>query len=336
MAKVENRITLKFVVIASVLCLICNTYAGKPDAVPGKTFDSWFASVSNWGRWGSDDQQGTLNLITPETRIAAAKLVTSGISVSLAHDALTNRSSDNPSPYLHQMISNLSSPEGMGGASDSFSVAFHGVVHSHIDAVCHINYKGKLFNNIPSSTVTEQGCEKLSVMAVKNGIFGRGVLMDIPRLKGVPWLEPGTSIYASDLEAWAEKAGVELRSGDILLLRTGFWARRASEGPTDFYDEGHKIAGLHASAVKWLHEKDIAVLGSDAVGDVHPTGVEGYSYPVHVLIMTALGAPILDALDLEKLAEVAAKQNRWEFLFTAAPLRMKGGTGSPLNPIATF
>jgi kynurenine formamidase len=157
--------------------------------------------------------------------------------------------------------------------------------------------------------------------------------MDIPRLKGVDYLEPGTAIYAEDLEDWEKQAGFEVAEGDVLLLRTGRWARRDKEGPWRIDQEA---AGLHASAVQWLRERGVSVLGSDAGSDVFPSGVEGYTHPVHILVLVALGMPIFDNLDLEALSEEAARQGRWHFLLTAAPMIIEGGTGSPLNPIATF
>ena len=159
----------------------------------------------------------------------------------------------------------------------------------------------------------------------------RGVLIDIPRLRGVPWLEPGTPIYIEDLEAWEAQAGVRVSAGDALFVRTGVWARRAAEGPwLRGRSPGGRSAGLHPSVIPWLKERDIALMGSD-----HPTYVAPSELPgaVHDFALLYLGVHMFDNCDLEALAEAAAERNRWEFLLMAAPLPIRGGTGSPLNPI---
>jgi kynurenine formamidase len=305
--------------------------AQEPRPVDRQTFESWLDELSNWGRWGENDELGTLNLITPAKRKAAAALVEQGISVSLAHETLTEAGPDNGNPYRHTMVA---TGEGAGPwAVDDVGVIFHGYAHSHLDAVCHRFHEGKMYNGYARASVDADGCSKLAISVAREGIFTRGVLMDIPRLKGVDYLEPGTAIYPEDLEAWEEQAGLEVGPGDVLLIRTGRWARRAAEGP---WDVAAGSAGLHATSVRWLRERGVAVLGSDVASDVFPSGVEGYTHPVHLLVLVALGMPIFDNLDLEAVSAEAARQERWHFLLTAAPLVIPGGTGSPLNPIATF
>jgi kynurenine formamidase len=306
------------------------------DAAPARvdraTFAGWIEELSNWGRWGKDDQKGTLNHITPERRKAAARLVRDGVSVSLAHETLAERTEWNPNPFEHTMVM-----AGAGSdapwAVDSIGVTFHGYAHSHLDAVCHLFYQGKMYNGYSRDEVTAEGCAKLAITNAGDGIFTRGVLMDLPAHFGERWLEPGRPIYPADLEAWEEKAGVRVGPGDVVLVRTGRWARWAAEGP---WALAERSAGLHASSVAWLRERDVAVLGSDVASDVFPSGVEGETHPVHLLVLYALGMPIFDNLDLEAVAAAAAERKRWEFLLTAAPMRIPGGTGSPLNPIATF
>ena len=318
-----------------VLALLAGSAAtpiwAQPRTVSKAELERWLEELSNWGRWGREDELGTLNLITPDKRRKAASLVKAGVSVSLAHDVERSVTVDNPSAFGHEMVSTGESPGPW--AIDTISVFFHGYAHSHLDAICHRFHDGRMYNGYARATVTKEGCERLSIGAIKDGIFTRGVLMDLPKLKGVKWLEPGTPIYAEDLEAWEKKAGVRVESGDVLLIRTGRWVRRASEGP---WNVGQSSAGLHASTVKWLKERGVAVLGSDAASDVFPSGVEGYTHPVHLLTLVALGTPILDNQDLEALSREAEKRGRYEFLLTAAPLAIPGGTGSPLNAVATF
>lgn len=321
--------TKKILLSAILLALAC-AY-GQPKATKADV-EAWMESLSNWGRWGPDDQLGAVNLITPETRMAAAKLVEKGVSVSMARDVEKDAAVDNPRPFLHKMLNvGLNNPGQF--VSDNYQVSYHGYAHTHMDSLCHMAYNGKMYNGFPQAEVVESGAPKLAVTAFKQGIFARAVLMDIPRLKGVDWLEPGTPIYPSDLDAWEEQAGFKTRSGDIVLIRSGRWARRDAEGP---WDVSNKSAGLHASAAQWLKARDAAILGSDAASDVAPSLVEGVGQPIHQLVIIAMGMPIFDNLDLEAVSAEAARQNRWEFLVTAAPMAVGGGTGSPFNPIATF
>ena len=210
-------------------------------------------------------------------------------------------------------------------------IDYHGTTHTHIDAFCHFSYEGKHFNgfDVDENISAEGGCSKLGIAGVKDKIFTRAILIDIPRLKGVPYLEPGAHVYAEDIEAWEEQAGVRLGPGDALLLRTGRWARRAAVEP--FSD----MAGFDASIAPFLKERDIALLGSDAIQDVGI--VPGFpAYPVHHIALITLGVNIFDNLDLEAAAETAARMNRWEFLLVAAPVSSAHSTGSPISPVAVF
>ena len=322
--------TKKILIFPALLLAIACAY-GQPKVTKADV-DEWMQSLSNWGRWGAEDQLGAINLITPKTRLAAAKLVTQGVSVSLARDVEKEAAVDNPRPFLHKMLNvGLNNPGQF--VSDDFQVSYHGYAHTHMDSLCHMAFDGKMYNGFPQAEVVAEGVARLGVTNFKEGIFGRAVLMDIPRLKGEDWLEPGTPIYPSDLDAWEKEAGFSTGSGDIVLIRTGRWARRDTEGP---WDVSSKSAGLHASAAKWLKDRDAAILGSDAASDVSPSLVEGVNQPIHQLVIIAMGMPIFDNLDLEAVAQEAARQNRWEFLVTAAPIAVGGGTGSPFNPIATF
>jgi kynurenine formamidase len=292
--------------------------------------DRLMTELSNWGRWGKDDQLGAINLITAAKRKQAVALVKEGFPVSLARDTEKEKADDNPNPYQHTMVM-----VGAGGqwSVDQFQILFHGYQHTHLDALCHMFWNGKMYNGFSQEEVTRSGAGKLAIGNLKQGIITRGILMDIPRLKGVPYLEPGTPIYPEDLEAWERRAGLKLTAGDAVFIRTGRWARRAEKGA---WDVGANSAGLHASCARWLKARDVALLGSDAASDVLPSGIEGLTHPIHQLTLVAMGVNIFDNCDLEALGEAAAKRKRWEFLLTAAPIPLTGGTGSPLNPIATF
>jgi kynurenine formamidase len=290
-------------------------------------FEKLFTELSNWGRWGKDDQLGTINLVTPAKVRQAAGLAKEGVSVSLAHNPMEESGlPDNPS----QTFALQMGPDLM---SDTIHFSYHGYVTSHIDALCHFEYNGRLYNGIPTSVNTAKGCGKLGIEVLKNGVITRGILIDIPRLRGVPYLEPGDAVYTRDIEAWEQKAGVKVTSGDAVILYTGRWARRAKLGP---WRLPGPVAGFHVSVARWLKQRDVAIVGSDAATDVTPARFDGLFEPLHHFIIAGLGAPILDALDLEAVAQTAAKLRRWEFMLSVAPIPVTGGTGGPINVLATF
>ena len=325
--------------VALVVLLVCALISGTLAVVDAQStrnvtaemVEEWMTELSNWGRWGPDDQLGTLNLVTPEKRRQAVALALTGTSVSMSHNYLKEPAADATSPLLHDML-RIDSPGAF--RSDRYTIAYHGYAHSHMDSLCHMMYQGRMYNGFSrDEEVTADGCNRLAIINFKQGIVTRGLLMDIARLKGVPYLEPGTPIYIEDLEAWEEQAGIRVESGDIVFVRSGRWARRDAHGP---WATGEEAAGLHASVIPWLRERGIAMLGSDDTNDVRPSGIEGATQPVHQLTLVAMGMPLFDNLDLESVAEEAGRQNRWEFMLVAAPLAVEGGTGSPLNPLAIF
>ncbi len=321
-------------IVAAVLISTSTVAAAETAAAPAvsrATFEQWMIDISNWGRWGADDELGTLNLITPKKRAAAAKLVRDGVTVSLALELNKQRDDLNANPFEHALT--VGTFGGHEVAGDRYAVEYHGFAHSHLDGLSHFAHNGKMYNGFPVGTLKSTGAERLGIQNVHGGVFTRGVLIDMPWLKGVDYLEPGTAIMAEDLEAFEKKAGVRVQSGDVLLIRTGRWERVRQKGPWNFLDAA---AGSHVSVAKWLKARDVAVIGSDGVSDAMPSHVEGLFNPLHELVLVALGMPILDNLDLDALATEAQKRKRWTFLFVGAPLRVPGGTGSPLNPLAVF
>jgi putative cyclase len=250
--------------------------------VSGAEYERWKTELSNWGRWGKDDQIGALNLITPEKRKQAAGLVKEGFSVSLAGDADTVQAVDNPNPYDVKMLA-------IG--NDRIGVQYHGIAHTHLDSLAHINDKGVFYNGYKPDpdSVLKSGHAKNSIHNVKNGIFTRGILIDIPRLKGVPYLEPGTPIYVEDLEAWEKETGVKVSAGDALFVRTGVWARRKELGPwLRGRAEGGRSAGLDPSVIPWLKQRDIAILGSDHPQYVSPSPLRGAVHESHSDVLSAI------------------------------------------------
>ncbi len=321
-------------VIAFLIAFACAGSA-QPAAGPGPLknradFDRWMQELSNWGRWGPEDQLGALNLVTPEKRRQALALVRDGISVSLARDVEKDKAVDNGSPFQHWMDRAGTNNPGYS-AADTFKVSYHGMAHTHIDSLCHMFDRGRMYNGYAQTNVVAAGAQKLGIQNLKQGILTRGVLIDVPWLKGVDYLEPGAAILPEDLDAWEKKTGLRVQAGDVVFIRTGRWARRASVGAWS-----GKFAGLHGTCARWLRQRDVAVLGSDAASDVLPSGVEEVAMPIHQLCLIAMGTWILDNCDLEAASRAAKERQRWEFLIVVTPLAVFGGTGSPVNPIATF
>ncbi len=302
---------------------------GQEEKFPGPTkmsaaeYDQLFKQINNWGRWGKDDTLGTINLITEAKRKQAASLVKEGISVSIEHDLSTEEAPDNPYPMQQVVAPNF--------RTDTYFFRYHGTFITHEDALCHYTYNERIYNDRPLNT---KECFP-SIETLKNGIITRGILIDIPRLKGVPYLEPEVAIYPKDIEAWEKMAGVKIGSGDAIILRTGRWARRAKVGPWKAIDAA---SGFDVTVAPWIRARDVALAAGDVTVEIHnvPPVVEGQLTPLHTLFINGLGMPIIDDMDPEALAETCARLNRWEFMLVVAPLRVPTGTGSPVNPIAIF
>jgi len=310
-----------------------------PRHVSKDDFEKLFQTVCNWGRWGPDDEKGTLNYISPEQVRRAGTLVRSGLSVSMAVPINTVAGPDNPRPATHYMVqgydihSNLGEPQF---STDFLASEFHGDCHTHIDALCHIAYKGKLYNGKPLGAVTSHGPTVQDITAYAHGLVGRGVLLDIPRLRGVKWLEPGEAVTTAELEAAERAQGVRLSEGDIFVFRTGHHRRRLELGPWNNGYDGEGKAGLHVETILLLHERKVAAFFPDGDGETVPSNVEGIAYPIHALQIASMGMACADSLQFEELVRICEEEKRWEFFVAAAPLRLPRGTGSLFNPIAIF
>lgn len=304
------------------------------------------AELSNWGRWGKDDQRGALNLVTPEKTKQAARLVRDGVGVSLAHFASLEKAIDDFQfgETKHTMWNPGGQPWNNGrarAALDTISFGTHDGTNSHMDALCHYSLErdGKVVvYNGHLADYSDEGCKSNAIDRMGPGFATRAVLVDMPLLRNVPYLEPRTPIYPSDLEAWEKFANVKIASGDALLIRTGRWALRAAKGP---WNSAREAAGLHASVMPWLKARDIALLGSDAVNDVQPSGIvggagEAAGRPVHTLSIAIMGMPLVDNGYFEDAAKEAAARKRWDFFMTVQLMRIPGGTATPFNALALF
>ena len=313
-----------------------------PARVTLREFDEIFEAVKNWGRWGEDDELGTLNYITPEMVRAAAGLVRSGRQVTMAIPMNKTAGPDNPSPVIYHVVQGHDidiQSSTLTFATDFVGLAFHGDCHTHMDALCHIAYKGLVYNGRPAQEVmTSRGATALDVTSYSNGLVGKGVLLDVPRYRGVRWLEPGEAVTRAELEAIEEAQNVRLGEGDIFVFRTGHHQRRLELGAWDngYPPAGQGKPGLHVDTIRWMHERKIAAFLPDGDGETVPSNVEGMLYPIHPLQVTAMGMFVSDSLQLEDLSQACAEEGRFEFMVVGLPLRLPGGTGSPWNPIALF
>jgi kynurenine formamidase len=287
-------------------------------------------ACSNQGRWGPDDELGTLNFIEPATRLAALATVRIGRPVSIGQDLDTVRSPANPVPVVHRML--YAAHDGANAAFDVVEIAAHGLAVTHLDAVAHMFAEGQIYNGrAAGSTVTPAGLAFGSIHAQRDGILTRGVLLDVPASQGLPWLEPTARIYPGDLDQAEALGQVTVRRGDAVFVRTGVTARVRATGPED----PSRRAGLMPECAGWFHQREVALFSGDCYDHV-PLPYTRLPAPFHQIALACMGMPFLDATDLETLSATCAGLGRYEFLLTVAPLRIRGGTGSAVNPICYF
>jgi kynurenine formamidase len=318
--------------------------ADADDAVPSEDeVEGYFTTLSNWQRFGPHDRLGTLNFITGASRRSAAASVTEGITVSCAWDIRANRPSANatlgtpPQRYMALTCREPSEPDGRGAmAAEWFGMLFHGLDVTHLDALSHMAWDGSFYNGVPvDSQSPADGSLELAVTDAAKGIVGRGVLLDIPVLTGRTWLEPGEAVQPHQLEEACARQGVAIEAGDIVILHTGFAQRRRDLGLNASILSGG-YPGWHAACLPWLHRHQVAAIAADTANDARPSGYHRVPTPVHYIGIVAMGLWLIDNCDLTELAQTCTRLGRWTFQFIASGLRLRGGTGSPVNPIAIF
>lgn len=300
-------------------------------------------TLSNWGRWGREDELGTINLITSAKRLAAARLVRDGVSVTCARPIVTDITPDTTFQVMRFMVDSgegrdTASPERRRerrGAGEFIGMVFHGYTVTHVDTPAHFFWDGRIYNGRSCNLITSrEGAGVEAVELLHDGVVSRGVLLDIARARDVPWLGPGEGVMPEDLDAAERASGARVEPGDILLVRTGYYARRLAEGPVNPAAAGSP--GPHAMLLPWLRARDVAMFGSDTHNDVVPTPYPSIGFPFHIGALVGLGLWLIDNMNLEDLAHACAQRKRWEFLLVLAPLRLTKATGSPVNPIALF
>ena len=302
----------------------------------------WMESLRNWGRWGPDDQLGCLNLIGPHKRQQAAALVRDGVPVSCARTITTDMNADVTHQVQRFMVDSgegrdTDSPERQftrRGAGEFIGMVFHGQTITHIDAMSHYSWKAQLYNGVPSNVITaREGAQSHSIEAAAQGIVTRGILLDLPKLRGVDWLDPSDPVMPEDLEAAEQAEGVRVEEGDILLVRTGNYRMRLESG---YKERIEPMTACQVACTPWFKERGIAMLGTDTSNDIRPPQYETIGNPLHTVCLVALGLWLIDNTNLEDLAAACAERDRYEFMLTLAPLRLRNVTGSPVNPIALF
>ena len=290
--------------------------------------EAMFHRCSNGGKWGADDELGTLNHVTAARRIAAAKLVRTGEVVSIGRDISKTASKVDPHPAQLMITYNGGSP----GISDYITMAPHGMTITHLDALSHFMFNDTLYNGRKRSvTMTADGAQWGSIYALRQGVFTRGVLLDVAAARGVPWYESNEYVTVADFEAAEKRQSVRVSSGDALLVRTGMERMEQERGAQDIYPR----AGFHAECAEWMHQRQVAIYGGDCIEKL-PYPSERFPSAMHMIALASMGLPILDWPALTTLAATCSRQRRWDFLLTTAPMRLPGGTSAPVNPLCLF
>ncbi len=307
------------------------TGSSEPPVLTDEDLRAMFVRVRNWGRWGDDDQAGTLNLITPEKRRAAAKLVRTGRSGSFTRPLSTVPDSVNVRPIYHHMTT--SAHGRYPGAHDFVGISPHGLANTHLDALSHSEFDGKVYNGRDYSQAwTFQGMTWGAITAQIDGIVTRGVFLDPAAARGIDFYDTADYITVADLEAAERLGGVEVTEGDALFVHSGLRAQEARQGHLQSVTDR---AGLHAECVEWLHDRGVAVFGADCCERM-PYPADDIKMPLHMIGCAGMGLCLLDYPEVTILRDMCAAEGVNEFLFTCAPLAIPGATGSAVNPIATF
>lgn len=279
------------------------------------------------------DDRGRAGRLGPAAALAALGAVHAGEVCSLAMPVNTVPGPDNPRPAMHHMVdrTDLETPEPTSN-KDFLGLDYHGKAITHLDALCHIAFRGELYGGRRSTDVVgSHGSSWGNVTTFRHGIVTRAVLLDLPAALGCRWLEPGSAILPGHLGEACRALGVDIRPGDAVLVRAGCDVRRSELGA---WNSDAASSGLHVDSFLELAAAGIAVLGGDGDSDLRPSPVDGVSSPIHALALTALGIPLLDNLSLSELAAACARHGRYTFALVVAPLVVPGGTGSPVNPLA--
>lgn len=303
----------------------------------GRGFREWGDELRNWGRWGPDDQLGTLNWLTPERRRAGAREVVRGVAVPLGLDF----SADGPqpagaerrNPLLITTRTGEAAPAPGGFVHTDDLVVMHTQCATQVDALAHVGYDGQLYGGRPLSSVSATGAAVLGIENMRAGVLGRGVLADVAAYRGVPRLGGSTGIGPVELEQCLARQGTSIEEGDVLVVRTGWISLVTRDGDREAFFA--QEPGLTLEATRWLHDRRISFLAADNWGvEAVAPGPAEETMPVHCVLVRDMGMPLGEMFDLEELAAACAREGRWTFQFSCQPLPLRGGVGSPVAPVA--
>lgn len=299
--------------------------------------DRLFEEHNNWGRWGRDDQRGTLNLAGAKARTAAARLVSSGEAVPLSRRMDPRPGPHNARPVQHMMIElPTDQPDrARGTASDWFGVACHGFATTHVDSLCHQSWRGRTFNGGDAASITaRRGAPVGHLDALADGVFAPAILLDLPRSRGVRWLDPGDGLSGEDLDEAIRRSEAPHHVGDVVVISTGRDARAASQGEHDPVAEGNP--GLLPSAIEWIDQWQPALLVTDVQCDMMLPGSAPHPMPLHVLCLVAMGVHLVDNARLDALSAHCVRHKRYRFAFSMNVVQIPHGTGAPVTPVAIY
>lgn len=308
------------------------------NAHPEHLIRELLAELNNTGRWGKADRRGTLNHITTACVAQAATEVRAGRVISLSHviprephvDDIAGPAHLTSKRKDHGFVDDLGARVGV---TEQFTFTAHGFTITHVDALSHVHWNGRMYNDLPSELVDECGATELDVVSL-GSVVTRGVLIDAARFRGVSRLEPGETLTATELDAILTESGTTLRAGDAVFLRTGYGALEANGDRPRSQREGRP--GWHPECMRTFQDASVAIIGADVAQDAFPTAYPGHGIPIHLIALSAMGMPLIDNMALEELATHCALAQRWTFQFVLAPLRFPGATGSPANPLAVM
>jgi len=297
-----------------------------------------YQRISNWGRWGADDERGTLNLIDDAARLRGLQSAKDGLAIccglTIPQQAAIDRNRYPVQRFIFRAGDQVPA-NGFGSIWEFLGMVPHGPAHTHIDALCHAFHDGRMYNGRTPTEVLSTGARRNAITAMNGSISARGILLDIPALLGVDYLEPERPIKRAELEAAERAAGVTVASGDVLLVRTGRHVRYRVKGPGSEQLNGKThVAGFYADCLTFMRERDVAVLGSDGVNEHLALSYGADERPIHQGCLVYMGLPLIHNCDLDLLAEACAHKKRASFLFTMGLITFEGATSAPVAPVA--
>ncbi len=319
------------------------THSSKGKKRPKKDFDAAIKKFKRWGKWGPEDEYGAMNFITPQIVLEASRLVRKGkiFSLALNFDEKGPQRPELPGGRFNTIHTMLATgTDAITGKQDPFAQYSDDIVTmplqcgTQLDGLSHAFFQGKMWNGYSASLVDSTGAAKNSIDKMKEKMIGRGVLLDLPRALGVDFLKPCEGITGDDLDLAARRQGVKIKSGDIILIRTGHMQRYLAKGEWGDYAAGD-APGLSFLSIPWIYEQEISSVCIDTWGaEVRPSEFKEIPFPCHAVLLPMMGISIGEIFYLEELARDCAKDKIYDFFFTSAPIPFSRAVGSPINPIA--